>query len=422
MPFHLSPHDRRLLRGDAGDGARLAMRLVVKAAEVAGAPRLIDIGSAHVGSCYSSGATGLDFARRLAGSGTRVAVPTTLNVAAADLLHCTPHGRRDPGFAQIRELVDLYLGMGCEETLTCAPYHLPGRPGLGDQVAWYESNAVVFANSVLGARTELYGDFIDVCAAVTGRVPDAGLHRTENRRAEVLFDVRDPPPDLLDEDVLWHLLGHVVGRRAGPRVPVIDGVSAAAGEDRLRALGAAASASGSVTLFHVVGATPEAPSLDVACGGREPAETVVIGVRELAEARDALSTLREGVLDAVCIGTPHFSLREFERLTKMLAGEKVHPNVRFHVSTSRFVLAEIEARGWRDALESAGVELLVDTCTYFPLAPPGSSGAVMTNSAKWAYYAPGGLGSRVAFGSLAECVRSAVAGRVVRDEHLWSDR
>ena len=106
----------------------------------------------------------------------------------------------------------------------------------------------------------------------------------------------------------------------------------------------------------------------------------------------------------------------------MLAGEKVHPNVRFHVGTSRFVLAEIEARGWRDALESAGVELLVDTCSYFPPAPPGSSGAVMTNSAKWAYYAPGGLGTRVAFGSLAECVRSAVVGRVVRDEHLWSDR
>ena len=422
MPLHLSPHDRHLLAGDAGDGARLAMRLVVKAAEVAGAPRLIDIGSAHVGSCYSSGATGLDFARRLAGSGTRVAVQTTLNVAATDLLHCTPHRRRNPGFAQIRELVDLYLGMGCEETLTCAPYHLPRRPGLGDQVAWYESNAVVFANSVLGARTELYGEFIDVCAAVTGRVPDAGLHRTEKRRAEILFDVRDLPPDLLAEDVLWHLLGHVVGRRAGPQVPVIDGVSAAAGEDRLRALGAAASASGSVALFHVVGATPEAPSLDVACGGREPAETVVIGLRELAQARDALSTLREGVLDAVCIGTPHFSLREFERLTKMLAGEKVHPNVRFHVSTSRFVLAEIEARGWRDALESTGAELLVDTCTYFPLAPPASSGAVMTNSAKWAYYAPGGLGSRVAFGSLAECVRSAVAGRVVRDEHLWSVR
>ena len=110
MPLHLSSHDRRLLSGDAGDGARLAMHLVVKAAEVAGASRLIDIGSAHVGSCYSSGATGLDFARRLAGSGTRVAVPTTLNVAATDLLHCTPHGRRNPGFAEIRELVDLSSG------------------------------------------------------------------------------------------------------------------------------------------------------------------------------------------------------------------------------------------------------------------------------------------------------------------------
>lgn len=422
MPLHLSARDRRLLRGDAGDGARLAMRLVVKAAEVAGATRLIDIGSAHVGSCYSAGTVGLDFARRLADTHTRVAVPATLNTAAADLLHCAPPGRRDPGLAETRELVDLYLRMGCEETLTCAPYHLPGRPGLGDQVAWYESNAVVFANSVLGARTDMYGEFIDVCAAVTGRVPDAGLHRTENRRAQVLFVVRELPPDLLADDILFHVLGHVVGRRTGARVPVIDGLPAATGEDRLRALGAAASAAGSVALFHVVGATPEAPTLDAACGGMEPAETVFIGLRELAAARNALSTLRDGALDAVCIGTPHFSLREFERLGMMLAREKVHPNVRFHVSTSRFVLAEIETRGWRDALESAGVELVADTCTYFPLAPPVSSGAVMTNSAKWAYYAPGGLGSQVAFGSLAECVRSAAAGRVVRDERLWSDR
>ena len=191
MALHLSSHDRRLLRGDAGDGARLAMRLVVKAAEITGATRLIDIGSAHVGSCYSAGAVGLDFARRLANTNTRVAVPATLNTAAADLLHRTHLGRRDSGFAETRELVGLYLRMGCEETLTCAPYHLPGRPGLGDQVAWYESNAVVFANSALGARTDLYGEFIDVCAAVTGRVPDAGLHRTENRRAQVLFVVRE---------------------------------------------------------------------------------------------------------------------------------------------------------------------------------------------------------------------------------------
>ena len=421
MAPELSPRDRRLLAGDAGEGLRLAMRFIVKAAEIAGAPRLIDIRSAHVGSCYSLGRVGLDFARQLAASGARVAVPSTTNTAAMDLMHCKPLSRRDPGFAEIRELVDLYLAMGCEETLTCAPYHLPRRPALGEQVAWSESNAVVFANSVLGARTEMYAEFIDICAALTGRVPDAGLHRAENRKARVLFEVRDLPPALLSEDLLYHVLGYMIGRRTGTRVPVIDGLPPSMNEDQLRALGTAAAASGSVTLFHVAGVTPEAPSVAAACGGEEPSQTFVIGAGEIAAARDALSTLDDGeALDAVCIGTPHFSLREFEQLTPLLAGGKVHPGLRFYVTTSRFVLAEIESRGWREICESAGAELLVDSCTYFPPMMEGSTGAVMTNSAKWAYYAPEMLGARTAFASLRECVHSALAGRVVRDEGFRS--
>lgn len=423
MTLELAPRDRRLLSGEAGEGARLAMRFIVKAAEIAGAPRLIDIRSAHVGSCWSIGRVGLDFARRLAASGARVAVPSTTNTAAMDLLHCRPLARGDAGFAEIRELVDLYLAMGCEETLTCAPYHLPRRPRLGEQVAWSESNAVVFANSVLGARTEMYAEFIDVCAALTGRVPDAGLHRSGNRKARILFEVEDLPPALFAGDLLYHVLGYLIGRRAGSRVPVIDGLPAATGEDQLRALGTAAAASGSVTLFHVAGVTPEAPSVAEACGGEAPLRTFALRPREIAAARDALCTLGDGeALDAVCVGTPHFSLREFEQLATLLAGGKVRPGLRFYVTTSRFVLAEAEARGLREICESAGAELLVDSCTYFPPFMAGSSGAVMTNSAKWACYAPEMLGARVALASLGECVRSALAGRVVRDAGFWSGR
>ena len=174
-------------------------------------------------------------------------------------------------------------------------------------------------------------------------------------------------------------------------------------------------------LFHVVGVTPEAPTRDAVFGGREPVETFPLGPREVRAGHDGLSTLDEGALDTVCIGTPHFSIREFEQLVPMLEGERIHSGLRFYVTTSRFVLAELEARGWRETCESAGVELLVDTCTYFPPVFAGVTGAVMTNSAKWAYYAPESLGARVAFGSLAECVRSGLAGRVVRDERRWAD-
>ena len=212
-----------MFSGEAGEGARLAMRFIVKAAELAKAPRLIDITSAHVGSNYSCGRVGLEFARRLAASGARVAVPSTLNTAGIDLMHCRPLARDDAAFAEMREQADIYLDMGCEETFTCAPYHLPRRPGLGEQVAWSESNAVVFANSVLGARTEMYAEFIDVCAAICARVPDAGLHRAEKRRGEVLFEVGALPADLLQEDLLYHVIGYLVGRKTGTGCPSSTG-------------------------------------------------------------------------------------------------------------------------------------------------------------------------------------------------------
>ncbi|MBA3630008.1 MAG: DUF521 domain-containing protein, partial [Actinobacteria bacterium] len=185
--MELEDRDRRFLDGGEGEAARLAMRIIVTLARVNGAPRLIDVSRAHIDGCLYHGRAGLDFARRLLTDGGRVSVPTTLNVASLDLLH--PGLVRADGATtdRARELMDAYVAMGCEPTWTCAPYQLPARPGLGEQIAWAESNAIVFANSVLGARTNRYGDFADICAAITGRVPDAGLHRRANRRAEVVF-------------------------------------------------------------------------------------------------------------------------------------------------------------------------------------------------------------------------------------------
>ena len=239
------------------------MRLIVRAAEVLEADRLILITGAHVDSCLYHGQATLDFVDRLVDGGATVRVPTTLNVGAVDLLH-PELWRGDPDLgAQGRRLMDRYRALGCRPTFTCAPYQLAdARPRLGEQVAWGESNAIAFANSVLGARTNRYGDFMDVAAAITGRVPDAGLHRTEERRARVVLSLGDDVPTaLLDEDSLYPVLGIVIGRLAGARVPAVVGLPPGVGEDRLKALGAAAASSGSVALFHVVGSTPEAATL-----------------------------------------------------------------------------------------------------------------------------------------------------------------
>lgn len=420
--LRLEDGDRRLLSGAEGQAAQMAMRIVVRMAEMAGADRLIDVTSAHIDGCLYHGRASLDFAERLVEGGARVRVATTLNVGSLDLLHPELY-RGDPETGRrAGRLMELYEAMGCRPTWTCAPYQLPEhRPARGDHVAWAESNAIVFANSVLGARTDRYGDFIDVCAAITGRVGDAGLHRQEARRGRVLFRLRGIPERLLHEEVLYPVLGHLVGARAGSLVPVLDGLPGDVSEDRLKALGAAAASSGSVAMFHAVGVTPEAPTLEAALQGREPDRVEEIGLSDLAMARDSLSTAAGGPLVAVSVGTPHFSVAEVERLVGLLEGKRVADGIDFYVSTGRDVLTEAGRRGWAARLEDAGVRVVVDTCTYVtPILRP-RRGVVMTNSGKWAYYAPGNLGVEVAFGSLEECVRSAAEGRIWRDPDLWGD-
>lgn len=419
--MRLRDSDRALLAGAEGPAGQVAMRIVVEMARVAGAAELLDVTSAHIDGCLYHGQAGLDFAERLLRDGAAVRVPTTLNVASLDLLH-PDRFRGDPETATAaRRLMDAYVAMGCRQTWTCAPYQLPERPGFGEHVAWAESNAIVFANSVLGARTARYGDFIDICAAITGRVPHAGLHLTDRRRGQLVFDVRGLPERLGDQDLLYPLLGHLIGARSGRLVPVVDGLPAAVTEDRLKAVGAAAASSGEVGLVHVVGSTPEAPTLAEALQHHPAHEVVQVTPAMLRTARDQLTTAGNGSarLVGVNVGTPHFSEAEFGHLVSLLAGRPVHPEVEFYASTGRHVLARIEALGWAASLEAAGVRLVVDTCTYVTSILEHTDGVVMTSSAKWAWYAPGNLGVRVALGSLRECVESAVEGRIVRDDAFW---
>jgi hypothetical protein len=412
-----------MLDGEEGPALQLAMQVITTMAAVAGADRLIPIDSAHIDSCLYHGTVGLDFAERLMGGGGRVRVPTTLNVSSLDLLHpdlvqLDPDTRSRAG-----RLMEAYVDMGCQPTWTCAPYQLPDRPGFGRDVCWAESNAIVFANSVLGARTDRYGDFIDICAALTGRVPYAGLHRPEERLARLVVDVGGLPPDAYRADELYALVGHAVGLAAGSLVPAIVGLPPDTTEDQLKALGAAAASSGSVALCHVVGVTPEAATLDDALGGGSPERVLEVGAARLREAWDELSTTDERAgLAAVSLGTPHFSPAEFEQLAALLGDRPIAVDVTLYVSTARHVLAELQRTGRLTDIERPGIKLVVDTCTYItPILDSARAGAVMTNSAKWAWYGPGNLGVEVVFGSLADCVLSAVAGKVIRDRPGWLD-
>jgi predicted aconitase len=413
MALALSRLDEALLAGERGPAAAFAMRLLCRFAGALDAPCLIDCTQAHVDGCLYHGQVSLDFVEGMVAGGGRVAVPTTLNVGSLDLIHPELFRGEEAVRTAGARLMRAHEALGCVPTFTCAPYQTMFRPRLGDQVAWAESNAIVFANSVIGARTNRYGDFIDLACAMTGRVPDYGLHRAENRRARVVIELEAIPEEWLEPAVACVAAGLVAGEESGDLVPAIVGLPETAGEDDLKALGAVAASAGAVAMFHAVGLTPEAATLDDALQGTAPDRVVRLGPDDLRRRLRELSTVPAGTrLSAVALGTPHFSLAEFETLMPLLGEGRLA--VDLYVNTSRGVLRELEARGWAERLEEAGATLVVDTCTYVTSIIRDLSGAVMTNSGKWAHYAPTNIGVEVAFGSLADCLASARAGKVVR--------
>lgn len=408
-----------MLVGAEGPAVQMAMRILTTMAGVYGAPRLLEISSAHIDGCLYHGYSGLEFARRLVDGGARVRVPTTLNVGAVDLMHPEYFRGSEESGRHARELMAAYEAMGCLPIWTCAPYQTEQRPAFGAQIAWAESNAIVFANSVLGARTNRYGDFIDICAALTGRAPATGLHITENRRGQLLYRLQNIPEQLLREDVVFPVLGYLLGARSGSKIPVVEGLPADVTEDQLKALGAAAASSGAVALFHAVGVTPEAPTLEDAFQGTQPEQVIALTLEDLRAALAQLSTAPDGEIDVVALGSPHFSPQEFAQLMPLLRQYPPRPDVEFIVCTNRLALAALQKKGWPQELREANVQVVVDTCVVVTPIVRARQGVLMTNSGKFAHYTPGNTGLQVVFGSLKECVRSAAQGAVWRDETLW---
>lgn len=391
----------------------MAMRIVAETARLMGADELVAIESAHIDGALYHGDSGTLFAERLVAGGAKVGVRATLNVGAIDLTGCS-HNRLAPHEREMAQrMMSAYRALGCEPTWTCAPYQAGHRPRFGAQVAWGESNAVAFCNSVLGARTNRYGDFLDIACAIASRAPYYGLHKTENRRATVVFDVSQLDRDWLYSDVAWPVLGNLYGRLIGNAVGVISGVPFRPWEDILKAFGATAASAGAVGLFHVAGATPEAPDEATALHHRPPTERIMVTEAMVRDAQGRLTTAeRADRIDAVAIGSPHLSLEEFDVLRRLLRGRTLA--VPIYACTGRHALAILERDGHRRQLEASGVTIVADTCVVVtPILPDKPGAILMTNSGKFSHYAPANTGYAVIYGSMADCVESAVAGRPV---------
>jgi hypothetical protein len=359
--------------------------------------------------------SGLKFMELLAEKGGKVVVPTTTNPLPIDLENYQDQGLSQDYVDMALRSYQAYLSLGVKTTWTCAPYQEIDPPKVGEQVAWGESNAIVYVNSVFGARTERYPDYMDVCAALTGRVPASGLHLTENRRGQVLFSVTGVDEETLKSEAFFVALGFLVGKLTEDKIPVITGVPAAS-RDQLKALGAASASSGAVGLFHLVGITPEAKTLEAAFQGGQPETRFVISQTEIDRTLQELNQTAEesGMLDVVAFGCPHFSLQEFEKLNQLLAelpeGAKFASRVFIEIGPGYY--QKLKTAGTLERFKQAGGEFLVGSCLFHTpvLTEPGLK--IMTNSGKFAYYGPGELNARVAFGSLETCFRSALAGKV----------
>lgn len=419
MTLSLTQKDISMLNGDFGKATQMAMQILVRMAEVSNAKELLDIVGAHIDSTVYIGEAGLEFAEKLASLGAKVSVPTTLNVSGLDEHHWQEWSVTPDWAKQAHRQMIAYQSMGTIPTWTCAPYQTEYKPKFGDQIAWGESNAIAFANSVIGARTERYPDLFDICCAITGRAPAIGLHRTENRAGKILLRLKDIPLALQESDDFYPVLGQLMGKVALERIPVIQGLKYSPTEDQLKALGAAGASSGSVAMFHIIGVTPEAQTFEAAFQNKQPEEVIEVTMDTLRESRKALTHTDNEILDLVVLGSPHFSFAEFKQLAPLIKGKRKHERVRFLVTSSRAMTQLAKQAGFLNDLETFGAQLTVDTCILTSPMLPMEIKYLMTNSAKFAYYSPGLLGKQITFGSLKDCVESAIVGKVVRDERLW---
>jgi hypothetical protein len=395
------------------------MKIIARMAELGGADSLMDISAAHIDSAIFTGDATLEFAEHLSGLGAHVAVPSSLNVSGLDEFGWQEWAVPPEWAAKAQRQMQAYQKMGCVPIWTCAPYQTEMKPSFGQQVAWGESNAIAFANSVIGARTERYPDLMDICAAITGRVPAAGLHLTRNRKATLLLQLRQIPRKVREDESFYPVLGLLMGTVAENQILAVEGIEVRPTEDQLKAMCAAVSSSGSVALFHLIGITPEARTREDAFQGEEPERIVNVTMEDLRSAYRQLTTSEGEKLDMVVLGSPHFSLAEFQLLAPLLQGKHRHPNVQFLVTTSRGMKLLAEQSGALQPLIDFGGKITVDTCVLTtPMLHP-STHILMTNSAKYSYYAPGLLNTQVVFGSMADCVQSAITGRVVRNNGVW---
>ncbi|MFW9800184.1 MAG: aconitase X [Candidatus Thorarchaeota archaeon] len=405
----LTREEEQFLQGDQGEAIQLAMEVLVKLGEMYDADSMIQIENVHVdaSSYYGIKDAGLEFCENLAREGATYKVPTTLCISSIDFERHSEFDIAQECVEKQLRIAKAHLSMGATPSWTCAPYQCDAPVRFGQNIAWGESNAIAFVNSVIGARTIRCADFVDICAAITGLMPQFGLYLDDERRGRILVKL-----DGLDTGQFtsadYAALGYYVGRVADSRVPVLQGVSKTVSADQLKAFSAAVSTSGSIGLFHMCGITPEAKDFNEAFGGGRPSETMAFGRDELDEVRDDLATHGRADPEIAILGCPHYSVEELGELARFIKNKRVAANKHLWIFTNRYAQERAEQMGILDRIQKTGAKVICDTCfLLFPTAA-WELDSIATDSAKTAHYAPGLGDFRVSFLDKAQCIESVM--------------
>ena len=416
--MRLTSTENRMLHGDYGPACELAMKILSDLGNLYGAARMIQVSQAHLDMTLYMVDAGVEFAEHMAEQGGKFSVPTQLNPASIDLTRHEKLRVSEMLLEKSRRLESAFLTMGAKPTWTCAPYQQGLIPSYGDQIAWGESNAVAYVNSVIGARTERYADMVDVCAAIVGRVPELGLHIEDNRKAEILIELEDIPDSVFENPGIYPVLGFIFGELAGDKVAALMGLPVRVPVDSLKAFSAAAASSGAVGLFHIIGVTPEAPDMKTCFGSREPQSKTIITPAMIDSAFSRLNQGKCNVPDLITLGCPHYSVEEFKTLEQLFGSRKIKPGIEFWVFTSRHTYDEIRTSDLLKKVERCGVKVFTDGCALQYPKESWDFTCAMSDSAKYANYCFSQTGHDVIFAGVHDCVETAVAGEL-RRATLW---
>ena len=415
--LHLTPEEQTMLDGVEGPGVKRAMEIVVALARIYGAADLVPVAHAQIaGVSYKNlGDAGVQFLSEWADEGARVRVPTTLNPMGMERGKWQQWGIATDFAVPQLSVIDAFAKMGVTPTMSCTPYlfreHTPKR---GDALAWAESSAVAFANSVIGARSNREGGPSAIAAAVVGRTGRYGYHLDENRRANWIVEVRCPVKSVADFGALSYSVGKAVGSGVPwfadlgewlPPLPADLTLGGPAG-DRLKTLGAGLAAYGAVAVYHVAGVTPEARDQGESLIRPDARRLVIGGLDDAYRIMDADPDLKQ--IDLVTVGCPHASLTEIEQVADYLRGKTLA--TRLWVTTGEITRQAATELGYVQVIEAAGGEVVADTCAVVAPMRMLDVRSMATNAGKMACYAPMHSGVRMRFGDLEACLEAAVTG------------